>query len=256
MKTTLLIDGDPIAYQAAFANEQRIDWGDGEPTVTHDETAALADVDLYIEKLRGDLGVKDVIVALSVATQTGWRRPILPTYKANRAKAHKPLALEPCRQLLLKRWKAYIRPTLEADDVLGILATHRTLVKGEKIVVSIDKDLRQVPGRIYNPRSEEMVEVSEEDGDYLHMLQTLTGDTVDGYTGLPGIGPVKAAKLLGERDVPLLQWWAHVVAAYEAKGLTEDDALVQARVARVCRAEDYDFKKKEVRLWTPPKPSA
>lgn len=250
--TTLLIDGDPIAYQCAFANESRIDWGDGDPTITYDPDAALADVEAEIEKIKGDLGVRKVVVALSVATHTGWRRPILPTYKANRAKAVKPLALEACRQVLMEKFKAYLRPTLEADDVLGILATHRTLVRGEKIIVSIDKDLRQVPGRVYNPRTQEMVEVSEEDGDYLHMLQTLSGDPVDGYTGIPGVGPAKAAKILGERDVPLLQWWAHVVAAYEAKGMTEDDALVQARVARICRAEDYNFKKKEVRLWTPP----
>jgi DNA polymerase-1 len=43
-----------------------------------------------------------------------------------------------------------------------------------------------------------------------------------------------------------------VVAAFESKGLTEEDALVQARVARICRASDYDFKTKEVKLWNPP----
>ena len=30
------------------------------------------------------------------------------------------------------------------------------------------------------------------------------------------------------------------------------DAIIQARVARIYRASDYDFKKKEVILWSPP----
>lgn len=32
-------------------------------------------------------------------------------------------------------------------------------------------------------------------------------------------------------------------------GMTKEDALLNARMARILRAEDYDFKKKEVKLW-------
>ena len=34
-------------------------------------------------------------------------------------------------------------------------------------------------------------------------------------------------------------------------GLTEEDALVQARVARILRANEYDFGTGEVKLWEP-----
>ncbi|UZT50317.1 exonuclease [Enterobacter phage 03_vB_Eclo_IJM] len=34
-------------------------------------------------------------------------------------------------------------------------------------------------------------------------------------------------------------------------GMTEQELLVQAQVARICRASDYDPKSKEVILWTP-----
>jgi len=250
--TTLLIDGDPIAYQCAFSNENRIDWdGDGNASVTHDEVAALADVDLAIKKMKADLGAKKVVVCLSVPTILGWRRELLSTYKSNRNKAVKPLALEPCRQHMLEKWGAYIRPTLEADDVLGILATNTKVIPGEKIIVTIDKDLKTIPGRIYNPRRQKLETVSREEADYLHMMQTLTGDTVDGYSGCPGVGPKRAvAALDGFIGDDLM--WPRVVLAYEARGLTEDDALVQARVARICRSSDYDFKAKKVKLWTPP----
>lgn len=248
--TTLLIDGDPVAYQCAFANQETsIDWGDGDGAETSvDIDAALADVDSLISKYKSDLGVSNVVLTLSVATSTGWRRDVLPTYKANRNKVVKPLALEACRNHLATTWKAFMRPTLEADDILGILATSNKIVPGEKIIVSIDKDLLQIPGRVYRPREQEMIKVSREEADYLHLMQTLTGDTVDGYKGLPGCGAKGAAKVLAAFGPE----WSTVVTAYEAKGFTEADALVQARVARICRSSDYDFKLKKVKLWNPP----
>ena len=32
-------------------------------------------------------------------------------------------------------------------------------------------------------------------------------------------------------------------------GFTEEEALLNARMARILRKSDYDFKNKEVRLW-------
>jgi DNA polymerase-1 len=83
------------------------------------------------------------------------------------------------------------------------------------------------------------------------MFQTLVGDTSDGYKGCPGVGKVKAEKLLidaMENGVPL---WTVVKAQYEAKDLTEADALTQARLARILRWSDWDNEKKEPILWTP-----
>jgi DNA polymerase-1 len=47
--------------------------------------------------------------------------------------------------------------------------------------------------------------------------------------------------------------WEIVVSYYEAKGLTEEDALVQARVASICRYTNFNYQSKEVILWQPPK---
>lgn len=251
--TILLIDGDPIAYQVAASNENSIDWGDGDTTTSIDKDAIAQGVDDVIVNLRHDLGAKDVIVALSCSTAQGWRRQLLPTYKSNRDGVRKPTELLMAKERMIEKWKAYLRPTLEADDILGILATSKTLVRGAKVIVSIDKDLLQVPGTIYNPKHKELTNVSRADADYLHLLQTLAGDPVDGYTGIPGIGPAKARRLLDDGGAGDGSPWGKVVTAYEERGLTEADALVQARVARICRAEDYDFKTKTVKLWSPPK---
>jgi DNA polymerase-1 len=75
----------------------------------------------------------------------------------------------------------------------------------------------------------------------------LTGDAVDNYKGCPGIGKKKADILLREEGVK----WKTVVDAFAKAGLDEFAALTQARVARILRAEDYNFKNEEVLLWTP-----
>ena len=45
--------------------------------------------------------------------------------------------------------------------------------------------------------------------------------------------------------------WETIVSYYEKAGFGEEEALRQARVARICRNTDYDFKKKEVVPWVP-----
>src|SRR5690606_15306825 len=92
-------------------------------------------------------------------------------------------------------------------------------------------------------------EVSEEEADRYFYMQVLTGDPTDGYSGCPGIGPKRAERLLD--GVGLEDMWSVIVETYEAKGLTEEDALQQARVARILRKNDYDFKNKSPMLWAP-----
>jgi len=131
-------------------------------------------------------------------------------------------------------------------------------VKGEKVIVSIDKDMKTIPGLFirWGTEDAELIEVTEQQADYWHLYQTLTGDVTDGYKGLPGCGPKGAEKVLDSFTTETASWlpvaWQHVVAAYEKKGLNEDDAIIQARMARILRASDYDFKNKRPILWTPP----
>jgi DNA polymerase-1 len=47
--------------------------------------------------------------------------------------------------------------------------------------------------------------------------------------------------------------WQAIVTTYEKAGLTEDDAIIQARCARILRYEDID-NEGEIILWTPPVP--
>lgn len=148
------------------------------------------------------------------------------------------------RELAEAKWPSYKYPGLEADDVLGIWATRGGI---DPIIVSDDKDLKTIPGKLY--RQGELEEIDPVFADYYWLSQTLTGDTADGYPGCPGIGAVKAEKVLKGCKGTM---WEAVVEAYEKAGLTAEDALIQARLARILRASDWDATKKEVILWTPP----
>ncbi len=251
---TLLIDGDIDAYKIAARNQTTTDWGDGVTGVVTDSLEAKAQIDITYKRLKKMLGATRLIIGLS--DSTNFRKEILPTYKCNRKAVIKPALLAELKQYLTENYEVFKRPTLEADDVLGILATmgdEKGLIDGERIIVSEDKDLKSIPGLLFNPRHPERgtVEISVEEADLNHLRQTLTGDPTDGYGGCPGIGAAKVDKVLTKttEDQTL---WELVVAAYVKKGLTEADALVQARVARILRASDYDFLNKRPILWTPP----
>jgi DNA polymerase-1 len=126
---------------------------------------------------------------------------------------------------------------------MGILATNPHS-KTQKIIVSQDKDMKTIPTQVWDGK--DLVTITEGEANYRHLYQTLIGDAADGYKGCPGVGPVKATKLLDADPT-----WATVVAAYTKAGLTEADALTQARLARILRWSDWDAEKKEPILWTP-----
>ncbi len=96
------------------------------------------------------------------------------------------------------------KDTWEADDVMGVLATCGQLEC--PLIVTIDKDLRQVPGWHWNPDKEQWPTwVTEDQGVLLEHTQWLTGDATDGYAGITkcdasprGMGPKTALKWLTE----------------------------------------------------------
>lgn len=254
-----LIDADIVAYQAASAAEQPIKWDEDLWTLHAFESEARAKFDSMIDAMIEKVEADEVVLAFT--DSDNWRKKVLPTYKANRANTRKPMLLKALGEYAAERYPTYKRPTLEGDDCLGILSTMVRKKPSEMIVCSIDKDFKTIPGVHYDFGKDEFFEISEHKADYWHMYQTLTGDATDGYKGCPGAGPVGATKILqaaldegtpwANREHLIEIMWKHVVKAYEKAGLSEDEALVQARVARICRAEDYDFANKRVKLWEP-----
>lgn len=247
-ETIALMDGDIFAYEIAAAAEEPVNWGDGLWTLHSFEEPAEARLLERIDSLAEKANADRIIVALS--DSDNWRNDVLPSYKENRVGKRKPILLKHLKALLEDSYETFIRPSLEADDVLGILATWPKL-KGEKVIVTKDKDLQTIPGLHLKTNDLEtgVFDVDPDTADYWHLVQTLTGDVTDGYRGCPGIGIKRAEKML--QEVAPEERWDVVLSAFEKAKLSEEEALVQARVARICRASDYDFNRKRVKLWTP-----
>ncbi|MDX0260511.1 hypothetical protein [Sinorhizobium meliloti] len=241
---TLLIDGDIFVVSTLATHEVETDWGDDQWTLHCDVKAAKAAILQAIENIKTELDADDAIICLSMGET--FRHRLSPDYKSGRGR--KPVGTGEVKRWLIEEHDAKLKPGIEADDTMGILATHPKLIKGEKIIVSQDKDMLTIPGKLY--RGGEVIDVSPGEARYNWMMQTLTGDVTDGYPGLKGMGKVKAAKLLDKLG-PDEDPWPHVVAAYEKAGMTEEDALLQARLARILHWTDYDFKTKEAILWQP-----
>lgn len=241
----ILIDADVLCYKVANAVEYPHRWPNGIWSFTADEQEAFDTADALLGSWCETLGGSEKDIILAFSSPTNFRKKLYPDYKANRKDTRKPLVFSILRDYLAANWDSFERPDLEADDVLGILATKSSK---PSVIVTIDKDLKQIPGKIWNPdKPDDLVEITPEVGKWYFYMQTLVGDRVDNYPGCPGLGEVRAARLLELEEEP----WAAIVKAYEKAGLTEDDAILQARLAKILTAEDYDFKKKEVVLWTP-----
>lgn len=245
---TLLVDGDIWVHSACAATEFDTEW---EPDlwVRHGNLAeARVHFERSMSRIMDELEGDRMMVALSCPFGR-WREHVSGDYKSNRS-GRKPVHYRPLREWIHETYDTHEKSPLEGDDVLGILSTHPGL-GGEKIIVSIDKDMKTIPGLLCNPdKGWDVVEVSTYEADYNHMFQTLTGDTTDGYKGCPGIGPVKAEKVLS--PAPRIALWDLVVDAYASKNLGEEVALLNARLARILRYEDWDEDTQEVRLWIPP----
>jgi len=241
--TVALLDGDIIAYQAAVYGEEEDYFGDGAPTL--DRQKAFESTATQVARWTKEADAKSAVVVFSGTDN--FRYEILPTYKHNR-KAEKPALYAEVVAHMEANFKFLRKNRLEADDTMGILGTSDPK---RYVVVSIDKDMRTLPCRVLIPGKMPIPKLFKQvEADHYWMTQTLTGDTTDGYSGCPGIGPVKAARIL-EGHLKLDGMWAAVVAAYKEKGLEENDALVQARVARILRTADFDRTTREILLWTP-----
>jgi DNA polymerase-1 len=240
----LLIDADIPAYRASAAYETEIEWETDVWSIWTDIAKAKDYFDDLIKKFCDDSGCEEF--KLCFTGDHNFRKDVYPAYKGNR-KSRKPVGYNALKEWAKDKYPFFEKPMLEGDDCLGILATK---FKGRCGILSMDKDMKTIPGKFFHLNQKldgKWFDVTEEEAFRNFLTQTLTGDVTDGYPGCKGIGPVSAAKLLDSKGCN----WETVKAAYIKAGLTEEDALTQARCARILHASDWDFDKNEPILWTP-----
>jgi|TARA_R110002074_G_scaffold125247_1_gene262444 DNA polymerase-1 len=252
--TTLLIDADIVAFQAAAATEVATKWDDDLWTLHAYESEGQTLIKKKLAAMLEQTGCEDF--KLYLTGKKNFRYDVLPSYKGNRKDTRKPMTLGPLKQWMIDEYQAVLREPFEADDLLGIRGSDGN----DTIIASEDKDLRTIPCRFFNPAHPEdgVTTISEADADLFFFTQVLTGDAVDNYKGCPKIGPVKAQQILHKaslqfNDLTLRNaaMWGAIAATFQKAGLTEEDAITQARCARILRFEDI-ADDGSIILWKPP----
>ena len=236
----LLVDADYVVYKCCAGAETEIDWGDDVILVTSKFSEAYASVKRELLKLVNQYlwDVPELILFFS--DSRNFRKSIQPSYKGHRNRK-KPCGYKRVINALKNEYEVIVMPELEADDAIGIYAT----ANPGSVICSPDKDMRQIPGKLFD--MSEHIHITKPEGERWHLIQTLAGDQTDGYAGVPGIGVKRAITLFEEKGYS----WKTVVKAFAEKGLSEEVALENARLARILTATDYDFFTKQPILWTP-----
>lgn len=240
----LLIDADITAFSSATRAEEEIRWDEDTWTIHSDLNRAKESFDYLLGQYKEATGEKEF--KLCFTGKDNFRKSISSTYKGNR-KGRKPVGYSALKEWAMETYPSFCKETLEADDCMGILATK---FPGKTIIVTMDKDLLTVPGKMYKLNQDgtgEWYDTDLKTADYRFMIQAMTGDATDGYSGIPGVGPKKAEDILKKHGAV----WKTVEDAYINAGLTKDDALLNARMARILRQEDWDFENEQVKLWNP-----
>ena len=238
----LLIDGDIILFKMAFRHQKKV----FDEIVADELEVAIEDMDEFIKSIRDATETKDYLICLT--GRHNFRKDLDVTYKEFRKKFDPPVLLNGLRAHLEANYKTIQIPGIEADDIMGIYAREDP---DKWIIASTDKDLDQIPGVHYNWMHRELYEITEEQGKLFFYEQVLSGDPSDGYRGVPGIGTKRAKKLIKKCIENDIEIWEAIVGAYEAKGLTLDDAILNARMAFILDPDHWDHEEQAVILWDP-----
>ncbi len=243
----LLIDADMLLYRIAAGLQHEVDWGDDIVSVTTDLKAAKNVIDDELERLFSALGT-ELHQLCFTDPNNNFRKQIDETYKAGRGR--KPAGYRKLVEYCFGKYSCLCMPSLEADDVMGIMMTDLHSTNG--VIVSGDKDMFTIPGRHFKLFGDkgwsDVRVVTASEAHYNHMMQTLCGDSTDGYPGCKGVGPKTAAKAL---DGVLGNLWPTVLDLFLTKGFDEDFAIKQARLARILHASDISDNGGDVILWEP-----
>ncbi len=196
----LLVDGSGFLYRA-FHALPALSTADGQPT------GAIRGVLNMVLRLITLHNPARVALIFDAPGPT-FRHAQYPHYKAHRPSMPDLLRLqiEPLQAVLrAEGFPLLIEAGVEADDVLGTLATQAANEQCHVLIASSDKDLTQLVQpfiRIFNPAQEKIygvTEVQEKWGvppqrftEYLGLL----GDASDNIPGVPGIGDKTARKLI------------------------------------------------------------
>ena len=241
----MLVDGDLLAYKITSSLEEPIDWGNDVWTLSSDlkkgKQLFLQSIAYYLDLTKS----KDVIICFS--DKNNFRKKIDSEYKSYRKKIRKPICYSAMRKWIEETHETVSYQNLEGDDVIGLLATGK--YKDNCVIVSGDKDMRTIPAWQVCIVDDQIEKVDNDLADYNFCTQVLTGDQTDGYKGCVGVGHIKASRVLLDKK-KLRDQWEAVIREYVRNQYDINAVYHQAKLARILREGEYDYKTNQPKLWS------
>jgi len=236
MTSLYVIDGHALLYQSFYAISQMTGPG-GQPT------NAIFGFLSTLLKICKEKSPTHLVVAFDHRAPT-FRKKIFDEYKATRRAIPDELVtqIEPVMKILAAmRIPVLSVAGYEADDVIGTIAGRARAEVDEVVIVSRDKDVKQLLSdkvKMYDSRKDEYLDAAGlvgADGiapEQVVDMMALAGDTSDNVPGVPGVGPKTALALVREHgDLESV-----LAAAADMKESKRRDALIEhAADARLSR---------------------
>ena len=193
--TKLLVDADVITYRAAGAVKRHTDPETGALVADEPVEAALGNCKSIIRRILGRFNF-ELAHQLYLTGSGNFRdaRATIQPYKGNRDRTKRPPYYRETREYLLSQWNATLIDGREADDALG--CEQWSAKDRSTCIVTNDKDLRMIPGWHYHFVKEELSYITLREANRNFYLQMLSGDVTDHIRGCPGIGVVRAGRIL------------------------------------------------------------
>ena len=236
---TLLVDGDILLFTICRTTEDKTDFGDIQcESFSEEDTIKLLNSGL--DSIAKQTGYTREEIVFCMTDDENFRKEFFPTYKQNRKDVKKPLGLKFIREFLKENAEEYqlaLMGGLEADDVMGIYGSADPLTMS---IYSQDKDLFTIPCRQWCFKKKKFITPEPIESTRFLYTQVLTGDVVDGYGGLKGIGKVKANKALHDcnSEIEMLEA-CHKMYYTKHKAEAKEKLLEQIGQARILHHQDY-----------------
>lgn len=225
-----IIDADSYFYKAALTCNELVQLQPGMYYECWDINKAREFLSNLIETLLTRTGC-DEYVFVTGGVGKNFRYVVNPNYKSNRKKQAKPIMLDKVREMVFDEFPVVYLPCLEADDTCRILMEENK----DNVIVSIDKDLRTFPGKLYDSYHDVLKYIGKQQADANFKRQLLIGDKTDGYTGIPKIGPATADKLILD-GITIDE----IAEKYVECGLGLDYFKMVYNCAKILGKEDYN----------------
>ncbi len=139
---------------------------------------------------------------MHISGKGNFRKDLKQSYTVYKGKRkNKPDNFRELKDYVNKKYKPISKNGFEADDTISIEATNYLNKNQLYMLITIDKDLKTIGGLFYNIMHNNLIAVSKYDAVAFFHEQLLTGDSVDNIPGIEGIGPVKAKKILKDKNL-------------------------------------------------------